>query len=197
MDVFSHGLWAGVISKGTNLSSKKPRKINPWLAAFWGVFPDVFAFGISFIWLFASLINGDLDRSQIPDPNNIEPIQRPDSWAFKISAELYNYSHSLVIFLIVIGLVVVIKYFLRKNKNWKELLPWEMFGWLLHIICDVPTHSYKFYPTPVFWPISSWKFNGFSWGVWWFMLLNYRALTLVFLVIYFKKRNLQSSNKNI
>jgi hypothetical protein len=74
------------------------------------------------------------------------------------------------------------------HKRLIKIIPWEMGGWLVHILCDIPTHSYRFYPTPIFWPLSSWKFNGFSWGVWWFMLLNYSALFIVFLIIYFKKK---------
>jgi hypothetical protein len=187
MDIFSHGLWSGVIAQGANLTAKKPRKINPLLAAFWGVFPDVFAFGISFILLFWGLITGTFDRSMIPHPDAVEPA--PHTGVFKLSAYLYNYSHSLVIFVIVISSIILIKYFLKKGTTLQQLIPWEMGAWLLHILCDIPTHSYRFYPTPVFWPLWGWKFNGFSWGVWWFMALNYGALITTCIVLYFKKKN--------
>lgn len=192
MDVFSHGLWAGAAAKGINISSKKPRRINPWLAAFWGVFPDVFAFGISFVWLFVGLVSGSIDRSVIPDPNAAEPTSQTGGWIFALSAILYNFSHSLVIFTLVIGIVVFIKFTWKQSRSLIEFIPWEMGGWLLHIISDVPTHSYRFYPTPIFWPLSNWKFDGFSWGVWWFMLLNYGALSIAFLTIYYKKKQLKN-----
>lgn len=191
MDIFSHGLWAGALAKGVNLSSKKPRRLNPWLAAFWGVFPDVFAFSIPFVAMFGGLIAGTFDRSQIPDPDAIEPASLSERPLFRLSAYLYNYSHSLVIFLLCIGVVILGKYLIAKQVLFKQLIPWEMTGWLLHIVCDVPTHSYNFYPTPLFWPLWNWKFNGFSWGVWWFMVLNYTILGVVFLIIYFKNKKIK------
>jgi hypothetical protein len=193
MDVFSHGLWSGVLAKSVNLSTKKPRRINPWLAAWWGVFPDVFAFGISFVMLFWGLITGTFNRSMIPNPDALEPASQASDPMFRLSAYLYNYSHSLVIFAIVVGGIVLIKFLLKKGITLKQLIPWEMSAWLLHILCDVPTHSYRFYPTPVFWPLWGWKFNGFSWGVWWFMLLDYGALITVFIIFYFKKKKITNS----
>ena len=65
-----------------------------------------------------------------------------------------------------------------------------MFGWPLHILADIPSHSYIFYPTPAFWPIASWKLDGFQWGVGHFTQYNYLALALVFLALYaMNKRN--------
>lgn len=37
-------------------------------------------------------------------------------------------------------------------------------GWLLHILVDIPTHSRKRMGTRVFWPLSSWTYDGISWG---------------------------------
>ncbi len=51
MDIFSHGLWAGVAYKAINKKLKKT--FNVWLAIFWGVFPDMASFGVLFVffWL--------------------------------------------------------------------------------------------------------------------------------------------------
>jgi len=55
MDIFSHGLWAIVAYKGTNdfvLKPKSKKSLKVWLAAFWGIFPDLFSFAIPFVWIF-------------------------------------------------------------------------------------------------------------------------------------------------
>jgi hypothetical protein len=187
MDILSHGLWAAAAAKGTKLSAPKIRKINPWFAAFWGMFPDLFAFCISFVWILVKVVSGQFDRSIVPNPENLEPAATSQLWPMRLSLYLYNYSHSVVIFFSVLCFIVVLRYLIQKRPL-LQILPFEMFGWLLHILCDIPTHSYKFYPTPIFWPLWGWKFNGFSWGVWWFMLLNYSLLALAFVVIKIKTK---------
>jgi hypothetical protein len=49
-------------------------------------------------------------------------------------------------------------------------------GWGSHIVIDVFTHSNDFYPSPVFYPFSTWGFDGVAWPTPWFMALNYTAL---------------------
>ncbi|MHB1118089.1 MAG: hypothetical protein ACYCZ7_00970 [Minisyncoccota bacterium] len=170
MDIFAHGLWAAAAAKGVNNAQAK-RRINVWAAMLWGVFPDLFAFSIPFMWLIWSLIFGDITLANFHGgrPPIGEPSGTDSLWAFQLSSALYNVSHSLVIFFVVF--FGVWAYFKQARL--------ELVGWFLHIIADVPTHTYAFFPTPVFWPIFDWKFNGFSWGVPWFMLLNYSCLLLV------------------
>jgi len=38
-----------------------------------------------------------------------------------------------------------------------------LLAWALHIIIDIPTHSYELFPTPFLWPISDFKINGIPW----------------------------------
>ena len=64
---------------------------------------------------------------------------------------------------------------------------WELGGWLIHILLDIPTHSYRFFPTPVFWPFSGWKFNGLSWATPWFLIVNYAAIIIIYLLLRRKK----------
>ncbi|MBI5742400.1 MAG: hypothetical protein HZA25_00995 [Candidatus Niyogibacteria bacterium] len=45
---------------------------------------------------------------------------------------------------------------------------------------DVPTHTYLFFPTPLFWPFSHYYFSGISWGTPWFLITNYSLLALTF-----------------
>jgi membrane-bound metal-dependent hydrolase YbcI (DUF457 family) len=67
---------------------------------------------------------------------------------------LYNFTHSLIIFAFIFGLVW---FFYRK-----PFLP--LLAWGLHILIDIPTHSAAFFPTPFLWPVSDFMVNGISWG---------------------------------
>lgn len=185
MDVFAHGLWAGVAAKMANKNSaiagkiKKPLKV--WQTVLWGVFPDIFAFAIPFVWMFWNIIIGEMNFSDFPRPETVEPAVRDTLPVFQLASILYNISHSLIVFVLIFALIRII---FRRT-------PWEMSGWFLHILIDIPTHSYRFYPTPFLWPFSEWKFDGFSWGTPWFMILNYSAIILVYLILRRKK------NKNL
>ncbi|MEK7546745.1 MAG: metal-dependent hydrolase [Patescibacteria group bacterium] len=199
MDILSHGLWAGAAAKALRQAQGKEskRKLNVWLTAFWGVFPDLFAFTIPFVWLFGNLLSGNVNFSDIHPPTGDEPerkllfgngdTRQAESSISYLTASLYNISHSMVVFFVVIALVIIFrKFFLKKNR-----IPWEMGGWFLHIALDVPTHSYAFYPTPVFWPIAGWKFQGYAWANPLFIVVNYTALIIAYSAIrYFKKRTL-------
>lgn len=189
MDIFSHGLWTAAAAEAFNLkfsahsgpaerktTTKKP--LNVGWAAFWGFFPDIFAFAIPFTWLFGNILFGDLSPADIPRPEAAEPPLRNNIWVFKIASSLYNVSHSGIVF---IAAFLLIWLLFRRPV-------WELGGWLLHILMDIPTHSYRFYPTPVLWPLSDWKFDGFSWGVPWFMVLNYSALAIVYVLLWRKKK---------
>ncbi|MDO8664161.1 MAG: hypothetical protein Q7K44_01235 [Candidatus Liptonbacteria bacterium] len=223
MDILSHGLWAGAATKSINL--KRRKSLNVWLTAFWGVFPDLFAFTIPFIWLFFNLLSGNINFSDIHRPTGAEPenkllfgngnTEQTQSSIAYLTSSLYNISHSLFIFLLIFGLVILIRKLLTfgsESANKAEILfaasepnekisrfalffkkenvvPWEMGGWLLHILLDIPTHSYAFYPTPVFWPLGGWKFSGYPWAHPWFIAANYSAIAVAYLTIrYFRKR---------
>ena len=165
MDIFSHGLWAGAAAHAVNAKGKK--KISVLQAAAWGVFPDLFSFTIAFVWMLATGLRFD--------PHNAEPFSGNSHTVYQLTQGLYNFSHSLIMFALVFGLVWLV---LKRPV-------WEMGGWLFHILIDVPTHSYAFFPTPIFWPVSGWKFNGISWGQPWFMVLDISALAITYLVIWY------------
>lgn len=200
MDVFSHGFWAGAAYKGINEFALKPKgkkPLNFWWAAFWSVFPDIFAFAILFVWLFGNVIFGDLKLSDWPKPEAMEPMALKISpWVYQLTNFFYNFSHSILIFFIIFAGALLIS---RKptwelggppNQGRGSPIPWEMGGWLIHILIDIPTHSYQFYPTPFLWPVSGFKFDGFSWGTPWFLVLNYSLILLVY--IFFRLRNKKS-----
>lgn len=172
MDIFSHGIWSGIAASAINKKIKKP--LNVWRAAFWGVFPDLFAFIIPFVGLFWYRVIG-VDVIA-PSPSEAEPPAGNNSWIFRLAGFLYPFSHSLIVFLLVFALVFLI---CRRPV-------WEMGAWLFHIFIDIPTHSYRFYPTPFLWPVSGWKFNGFSWGEPWFVILNYSLILFAYFI--FRRR---------
>jgi hypothetical protein len=171
MDVISHALWAALIAKLANFKEKI--KLNAWAAAFWGAMPDVFAFVPLFIYLFYKLGTGTLDTSQFSHPEDFEPPKADTLFINRLTHFLYEMSHSLMVFFVVF---IVVAFIYRKPI-------WEMAGWLLHIIIDIPTHSFQFYPTPFLWPFSDYKFDGISWADPYFLVLNYLLIFLVYLLL--------------
>ena len=183
MDIFAHGLWAGAAALATNnklekTSGRKMLKIP--FTVFWGIFPDVFAGAIPFVWLWLNILLGKVNFSDFSHSRMVtEHFPDGTKSIFGLWTQLYNLSHSLVIFFVIFCLVCII---LRRPV-------WEMGGWLLHILIDIPTHSLDFFPTPFLWPISNVRVGGISWGTPWFMILNYSALIIAFILLLGKRHN--------
>jgi hypothetical protein len=180
MDIFAHGLWTYAAAKALNkkIESKSKKPLRVWRAAFWGIFPDLFAFAIPFTWIAWSLAFGGLHISDIPRPQEVEPPTGNTYRIVLLANSLYSLSHSAIIFIAVFLLIWLM---LRRPVL-------ELGGWFLHILIDVPTHSYQFYPTPVLWPLSDWKFHGISWATPWFMILNYSALAVIYFILWRKRK---------
>ncbi|MBI4150392.1 hypothetical protein HY488_03240 [Candidatus Woesearchaeota archaeon] len=127
-----------------------------------GVLPDVFSWGI---YSGYHVLNGYAFRqfsiALIPD------------WVFM----LYGVTHSLVIF----GAVCLILWLTIKR------IPLYLYGWLAHILIDIPTHAKDFLPTPFLWPLSSFAFPGIRWSNQNFMIANYVAILLCLGYIFWKK----------
>ncbi len=68
------------------------------------------------------------------------------------------------------------------NRFWLPLL-----GWWSHVLIDVFTHSADFYPSPVFYPVTYWGFDGVAWNTPWFMIINYLVMLSVAIVILHRK----------
>lgn len=175
MDIFAHTLWANALTQGANNlidknSNKKTNKIshiNVFWASFFGVFPDLFAFTIPFSILFYNILLGRFSFSDFGS-------HHMQSFGFDIASYLYQFSHSIIIFILVFILVWVI----YKRPRY------ELLGWLLHILIDIPSHSAEFYPTPFLFPVSNYKFlHGISWGNTYYMIVNYGALLCVWVYI--------------
>lgn len=176
MDILSHGLWGALYGKAVN-NKLGDHPVHLGWAFWWGVFPDLFAFTpIFLVSMYQRIFLGRSDLFHAPT-GDIEPWKPGTGSISDATQLLYSISHSIVVFAVVFGLA----WFLLRRP------PWVIIPWAMHIVMDVPTHSYKFYPTPIFWPISNWKFlHGISWGQWWFMGLNYGVLLILFLVLKYK-----------
>lgn len=168
MDVFSHGLWSAAIYKIISLRIHKPLKF--WLAALFGMAPDLLSFGLVY---FVTFVSHGFTQPYFMDEHGPNPELVPT-----YVEGFYNYTHSLPIFLIVFLIVWAV---MKKPV-------WEMGAWGLHILADIPTHTTEFFPTPFLWPISSFKFSGISWGHTTFLFVNYLLLFLVFILIYFLEK---------
>lgn len=175
MDVFAHGLWAGAAYKAANKKIQRAghRSPNVWWGAFWGIFPDLFAFAIPFVWLWWEILSGHLSFANLPRPEAMEPAPSDTLPMFRLASALYSVSHSLLVFFLVFGALWLV----RRRPTW------ELGGWLVHILIDIPTHTYRFFPTPFLWPVSSWTFNGLSWAAPWFLVLNYSLIAVAYLLL--------------
>lgn len=185
MDILAHTLWANYGSRKANRmiekrNEKKPQakpipKINVVAASFFGVAPDFFAFTIPFILMFWSLITGDVSFSSFSHHG-------PPTEGLDLAAYLYQFSHSLVIF----ALVFILIWVLYKRPRF------ELLGWALHILIDIPSHAISFFPTPFLFPISEYRFPyGVQWGNKWYMIVNYSLLLIcaVYMMLSQKKLN--------
>ena len=137
MDIISHGLWGGIAF------GRKSRK-SFWLSFAIGISPDIFSFGVFWLATFFGI-------SQRPDWKHGPPdISLIPGYV----GNLYNITHSLIIF----ALVFTILWIIFKRPVW------EIGAWGLHVLVDVFSHSYRFFPTPFLWPVSDFKINAIGWG---------------------------------
>ena len=123
MDIISHGLWGSIAFGRSN-------KKNFWLAFLFGSLPDFFSFGILWITILLGMQSRALWSSDLPP---MEAIPR-------YVHQLYNVTHSFVIFAIAFAVMYAI---LRKPL-------WPMAAWGLHVVLDMFTHSKEFFATPFF-----------------------------------------------
>ncbi len=131
-----------------------------WIPIAFAAIPDVFSWGM---YLFHRILTG---KFKFEKPN----LQAVPRWVWS----LYGISHSIFVsgsMFLVISIMVG-----------KVYIP--SLAWLVHILFDIPTHSRQFLPTPFLWPISKWKFPGFSWGRRWFIILNWTIIALLMIYLF-------------
>ena len=173
MDILAHTLWTNAGARAANkVAQKKDGRfhVSVGWTAFFGVAPDFFAFTIPFIiGMYRAIFLGQ---------SFIRGHHAPLLGGFDLAAYLYQFSHSLVIW----ALVFVLVWILSKRPRW------ELLGWALHILIDIPSHAIGFYPTPFLFPLSEYRFPyGVSWGNTWYMIINYSALLVVWGKIVLRK----------
>ncbi|MFQ5683280.1 MAG: hypothetical protein ACE5HC_08420 [Candidatus Binatia bacterium] len=171
MDTLAHGLWGGV--------GFYPHGTKKFTAALiLGMSPDLFSFGLFHVthpgWLkslFAGEVSGPPPLAMLPE--------------FVYHA--YNLTHSLVIWAALFSLI----WWIRRHP------PWVFLAWGLHILCDIPTHSSRYFPTPYLWPFPTPFVEGISWATPWFMAANYTAIVLAYLgmLFYMRRKKRKPSNR--
>ena len=133
-----------------------------WTSFLFGALPDLSSFGVYFlVQLFFNFYKLKYDRPSIEEI----PI-----WVI----ELYNISHSFITAFVFIAIV----YFVKKD------LTWPMLAWPTHIIVDLFTHSIEFFPTPIFWPLSNYRFDGIPWSNIYVFTTN---IILIFLIFFCRR----------
>jgi len=169
VDVLAHGLWGGAGFLGGR------RKV--FFAAFiLGMAPDLLSFGLFHLthpqWISQRILG------EVSGPPSISIL--PD---FVFHA--YNLTHSLVVWSVLFGLIWV----------WRRHPQWVFLAWGLHILCDIPTHSSAYFPTPFLWPLPTPYVQGISWATSWFMATNYTALLLAYIALLVHRRRLTSRSQ--
>lgn len=168
MDIVAHGLWAGAAGKAANF--KLRNEVRFFHAAFWGMFPDLAAFVPMAVMLIRHGFFGQPISMRLLFSHTLSQVL-PESLRPEV---LYQYSHSLLVFLVVFGVVWLLYR--------RPVL--AMLGWPLHILMDIPTHGGGVYRTPFLWPLSSYRFSGIWWSREWFMILNYSLIAAVYAAVF-------------
>jgi hypothetical protein len=147
MDTFAHGVagalffsrsgYAGLLT-GEKNEANQARRFD-WTvpyAALFGVLPDLMSF--SYV-VFKHIFNGGTVKP---------PLESIPAWVYTA----YNMTHSLIIVTALIILLFLV-------NRWLGI---SACPWLWHVICDIPTHSKAYFPTPFLYPLSDFTVDGVS-----------------------------------
>ncbi|OGF73471.1 hypothetical protein A2W48_02585 [Candidatus Giovannonibacteria bacterium RIFCSPHIGHO2_12_44_12] len=172
MDIISHGLWGGITLGREN-------KKSFWTSFIFGIAPDFLAFAPFFASVFLGFAEFPKFSTEPPIPDGIPAYVH----------NVYSFTHSLIIFAVVFGLIVFANKFLSPPSLKLRRTPWEMSAWGLHILFDIPTHSNAFFPTPFLWPYSSAHIDGIPWAHPAIFIPNIAILIILYLYFFaYKKR---------
>ena len=147
MDTFAHGVagalffsrsgYAGLLMKKKD-AEPEPRRFDWTLAAaaLFGVLPDLLSF--SYV-VFKHIFGGGRGKP---------PLEDIPGWVFAS----YNMTHSLIIVTAAVLLLFLV-------NRWLGI---SACAWLWHVLCDIPTHSKAYFPTPFLYPLSDFTVDGVS-----------------------------------
>ena len=169
MDILAHGLWAGAALKATARRKPIARRMAAWTIALSAV-PD---FGHALpvaIWSLVAGAPGLFVDYALATPGSEPPMPATVAlWSHHLHCILHS------------GLIAAIVTFAATLSTGRFWLP--LAGWWSHIVIDTFAHSSNFYPTPVFYPVSYWGYEGLAWNTPAFMLVNYLALAAVWALL--------------
>lgn len=95
-----------------------------------------------------------------------------------VVTELTHHLHCVMHSALVAGVITAISW-VWLGRFWIPLL-----GWWSHIVIDVFTHSAEFYPSPVFYPVTYWGFDGLAWNTPWFMVFDYLSIAVAAVFVF-------------
>jgi len=159
MDVIAHGLWGGAAFY------RQGRK-KFFAAVLIGMAPDLLSFGV-----FHTMHPGWITQRLAGEISGPPALAILPPYVF----HAYNLTHSLPIWAAASCLLWVA---MKKS-------PWLLAAWLLHILCDIPAHTERYFPTPFLWPFSTPFVDGISWTEPWFMAANYASMIIVYFAMFF------------
>ena len=137
-------------------------------AFLFGIGPDLLAFAPLFI---INLVSGGT-------------MGRPSLETIPLHVfTVYGITHSFVVYAVLFAFL----WFLGKKPFAKLTLAWP-----LHILVDIPTHDFAFFPTPFLWPISDFHINGISWGQPIIFIPNIILLLSLYVYWYIQRRKTRS-----
>lgn len=176
MDILAHGLWAGAAVVA--MAPRRPSaSLWAWTVAL-AVMPDLGHMLPVTGWAVAHLTSADWWQYATASPGQEPPM--PEAvvfWAHHLHCVL----HSAVVAAVVTAAVWA----------WRRAFWWPLLGWWLHIVIDVFTHSADFFPSPVFYPLTYWGFDGVAWNRPGFLWANYLALAGVWAWLMWRQRENQ------
>ena len=143
MDLMAHALYGVTVCSRTGLAGGHKgagcrwfRDRTVWVAAFFGVLPDIVSMGVPFAaWCLAGA------------PGNFFRDIHPED------LEIYRYVHSLAVALVTSGIL------------WTACRPLfaPSLAWSVHVVSDALTHASGKFQTPLLYPFSSWGIEGVRW----------------------------------
>ncbi|MBR9693265.1 hypothetical protein GOV07_05060 [Candidatus Woesearchaeota archaeon] len=130
----------------------------------WAVLLGVIADSITF---FPVMIYGLLKGERFKGPPKLTGFAK--KWS-----RIYNFTHSLIVWGAISIIILAVT-----GSFWMP-----MWGWLLHILMDIPTHDRDFFATPIFWPVSNYKLPGATWATPRAMSLIYGLVVLGWILVF-------------
>jgi hypothetical protein len=167
VDVISHGLWATALGE----TLRRRGLASKWQvagAAAFGLMPDLVALIPVSVWAIGSESATEAIRAYIFAQPGTEPVMAP--WAQLLEHNIHCSAHSVV----VLALITLLSFW----KFRRLLIP--LAGWWLHVVLDIPTHSREYYAVTIFYPISTWSFDGIAWTDPGVLVTNYMALAVTY-----------------